>query len=556
MSDDSDAASEHVSIERTRPDEISADVTDPVERVPDIGSGWRWYDLPFRFLRWILEGKPKKVLPWRARILVTRAINFFIPFHMYDRAKVKSPDHLHHDLVVPGGEGVSQGGLWIVELFPPSHYKQLVRDLRRNGWESPHNVAMGGPLADQVTRARAGQGFLWSRIGRVAGPHSNQVFGAKLESLPSEFDLIELSAVQLGTSITAVVAFVQFSEIGQRSLNRVWNANHEPVFKWQGWHRPLVRNRYFASIDAVQAERQRIHDAARHWLADRCHGFFAASLRSHPVLDMNLFDQFDPSTQRPPQSLGAPLRALGMSFDGDYTYKSPQIPGAVLTPARSIGSINDKPKNCWGIAGAHDRVVEANDQHQPGEGSPSVSAIAAMFDDAARAFLLHIAVIAYARELRARMSQARDLAQSRHGKFSPRTLRGLREEVLHTSLDLTSVARDSAELWSEDWRRWDGVEVQCVPAPGTSPPQLEEFDFIDSLGKRRTVAFEELLSDDETYRTLLSTVASLGSSADASKTGRMALVVAGASLMVATVTLLVTEAGTHSLWSALLKLIG
>jgi hypothetical protein len=124
---------------------------------------------------------------------------------------------------------------------------------------------------------------------------------------------------------------------------------------------------------------------------------------------------------------------------------------------------------------------------------------------------------------------------------------------LTTSLDLPVVARDASTLWSEYWRRWNGVELSAEPAPGVHPPVPERRDLIEEFGKRREQGFSELLEEDAIYREVLSTVSSLGASAEASRLGRRALVTALGSLLVAVVALLVANTGGETLWSELVK---
>lgn len=509
------------------------------ELVPPIGTRWRWYDIPYRFFRWWLTSWRRSVVPWRLRRQLNRGINFLSAFDHFERTKVEPLDDPMDNLIVPSEEGIRQGGLWIVELFPPSHYATLERALRRNGWDTDSLSVLGGTNAEQVRRAREGRGFSWARIVTVARPNSKHFFpDAKRESLAEEFESVEISAVQIGTSVTAIVGHFSLSDFGETALNKVWTATHQPRLDWRGLRRPQVLNRYFSAIQATQLERQRIHDVGRRWLADRCGGFFAPTEAGQPVMDLNIFNSFDPTTQPVDRSLGGPLRALGMEYSTIYNYVSDQIPGAVLMPAHPEASDPERIRNCWAIAGSYDRLVELNERSGYGEKPYQPSTLGAMFDNAARAFILHVAVMHYLGELRARYSLSRDWARTRHGRFSARRLRHLRDEILTTSLDLPAVARDTKSLWSDQWRRWHGIHVVGKPAPGPPDSAHEEFDLIERLGESRAAGFEELLADDKAYRTVLTTVASLGSSADATSMGRLALVIAGVSLLVALISLL------------------
>lgn len=532
--------------------QISEKIERLYELVPAIGTRWRWYDIPYRTFNWGLRSWRRRLLPGRFRRLLNRGINFFLPFNEFERAKVAPLDDPLDNLIITPSEELRQGGLWAVEFFTPSHYASLERALRRNGWDSEHRVRLDGTNAEQVRRAREGRGFAWSRIGTVARPDTKfLVPDAKREKLPDEFEFVELNAVQVGTSLTAIVAHFVLTDAAETALDQVWRDRHEPRLEWHGLRRPHVSNRYFSAIKATQLERQRIHDTGRRWLTDRCGGFFASTETGHPVIDLNVFDNFDPTTQPVDRTMGDALRALGMDAIGLHNYVSKQIPGAVLMPVRSWMADSEPLRNCWGIVGSLERLRESNDSPGYGEKPYTPSTFGHMFGDAVQAFILHIAVMSYLEELRAHYSRSRDSARTRHGRFSARRLHNLRDEVLTTSMDLPAVARDTETLWGERWRRWNGIEVVGRPAPGHSDSHAGEYDLIEDLGEVRSAYFTELLDDDETYRTVLSTVASLGSSANATKTGRLALIVAAVSLLVAVMSLVVSEPGNNSLWSNL-----
>ncbi|GAA3322656.1 hypothetical protein GCM10017711_07340 [Paeniglutamicibacter sulfureus] len=235
-----------------------------------------------------------------------------------------------------------------------------------------------------------------------------------------------------------------------------------------------------------------------------------------------------------------------------YNYISPQIAGAVLVPARGMRDKKDRLENCWGVVGSYDRVSDENDRAGYGEKPYSVTTLAAMLDDPIRSFLVRDAIMQYARKVADDYSAARDMARVNHRKFGPRQIEALRHQLLTTSLDLPVMARDSAELWTMPWRSSDGIQVNAVDASDRKKPSAG-FDLIEEWGKRREEQFQHLVEEDTAYRDVLSTVASLGASAEDTKLGRRALFVAGVSLAVSMVTLLVTGPGDASLWSQLLE---
>ena len=544
-SDEADVAVQ-TSVDR---DAIKAEVDRQYELVPAIGTRWRWYDIPYRFLRWLLTGWRRRFVSSRLRLRLNQGLNYFNVFDHYERLKIEQRTDPLHNVVVPDDEEVTQGAIWVVEFFPPSYFDNLLRSLKKNGWgDNDFLGSIDGSTAERVARARRGNGFTWSRLGTVANPKARYVTpDAKREVLPPEFDLVELTGTQIGSSMTAVVAFIRLSEQGRSSLNDVLKAEHEPIFEWRGLRRPNTENRYFSAIRATQGERQRLHDSARSWLSERCGGFFAETEARQPVIDFNMFQKFDPTTARANrENMGGPLRALAMERNGLYNYVSPQIPGAVLIRGDALRAPREALQNCWGVVGSNQAFSQANDRPGYGQKPHSVETLAAMVDDAVRAFLLHYAVLHYARQLNEQAAIQRDTAKSKHLDFSPRQLDALKRELLMFSLDLPAVARDTEQLWSPQWRSWEGLDVRGVPVPGIpNPPR--EFDVIEGFGESRTQLFEKLIADDAAYRAVLATTSSLGASAASARLGRRALLVSLVSLLVSATTLVAVNGS--AVWS-------
>lgn len=533
-------------------DAISREASREFDLVPAIGTRWRWYDIPYRVLRWSLTGWRRSLVPWKLRFRLNHGLNFFYTFNHYERLKVELRTNPLKNLIPPAEEQITQGAIWVVEFFPPSFYDDLFRSLRKSGWGDNDFIgSIDGSNAEQIARARRGSRSRWSRLGAVANPNASYVaFDTNREVLPAEFDLVELSGVQIGSSMTAVVAFIQLSEKGQSSLNGVWKADHEPVLEWRGLRPPRTEDRYFSAIRATQRERQRLHDIARSWLSERCGGFFAQTEARQPVIDFNMFQQFDPTSAVASREMGAPLRALGMETNYLFNYVSPQVPGAVLVRSEALRPPREALENSWGVVGSYGTFSDANERAGYGNKPYSVVTLAAMVDDAVRAFLLHYAVVQYAHHLNEQAATQRDTARSKHRSFSPRRLDALKHELLTFSVDLPAVARDTGQLWSPSWRRWEGLDVRGVPAPGvTSPPQ--EFDLIEQFGQTRTQLFKTLLADDAAYRAVLATTSSLGASAASARLGRRALLVSLAALFVSVTTLVAVDGSVA--WSRIVE---
>lgn len=539
-------------------DAISAKVARLHALVPEIGSRWRWYDIPYKLFHWVLTGWRRKLVPKRLRQALNRGMNFLLAFNHYDRQKVQLRTDPRENLIVPPGEEVLQGGFWVVEFFPPSHYSSLQESLRKNGWDSERPfLRHDGTNAEQVAQARHGSGFLWSRLGAVTDTKSKfPTFDAKREALPEEFDYIELTAMQIGRSLTAVTAFVRLSETGQRSLDTKLKEQREPTLRWQGLKRPDVQGRLFSAYHSTQEERKRLHDLARAWLTARCGGFFAGTPMGQPLVDFSLFAKWDPLGDTSDSlAMRDSLRALGFNETVAYHYVSPQLPGAVLIPPPTLDSRRTGLRNCWGVVGSLPRVSALSDKRGYGTGPPSVPTLAATHDDAIRAFGLYVAVQSYMDEVRRTHAISIDEAKSRHGRYSARRLESLRFEMLSSSLDLSVVARDVAELWTDQWRHLAGIKVTAEPAPGMQPLHPDGFDLIGEWEQRRAQVFGDLIEEDRVYREVLSTASSLGASAESSRLGRRALVASFASLGVAIVAVLVANTGGDTLLSQVVEWI-
>lgn len=529
---------------------VSERVNPLSELVPEIGTGRRWYDVPYRVFSWLLNAWPRPILQPTIRRSLVAGINFLLVFNHHERNKAESLDDPSDNLILPDGARLRQGGIWTVELFPPSKYKNLASALRHNGWDQSPFSGFDSSNVESVRRARDGRGSAWFKIVSVAGKDTTHLqFDERREELPREFAAIELTAVQLGTGVTAVVAFFQLSEYGESTLNNVWCKKHEPLFRWRGLRRPLTTNRYFAAIETTQKERLRIHTLTRRWLSQRCPGFFASRSDSHPVMDLNLFDGVDIASQKRTSSSEA-LRALGMCRFGRDQYVSPELPGATLIPTYGSSGPHEPLHNCWAIAGEYQRIMNENERPGYGDKPYSPMTIGYMFNDAARSFVLYLAVMGFLDEQRAVHSAARDLATIRHRKFTIRAIRNLSEELLESGLDLPAMARDSKKLWGERWQRWQGLKVQSIPRDAN--PEKEEIDLIKFFGEHCTDQFKQMLEEDKNYRTVLSTAAALGSTTESAQIGRKALLVAWCSMVVASLTLLVTQPSNASLLSTLM----
>ena len=544
--------------------EVESEIAEVSDLIPWIGDGYRWYDWPYRWFWWLSSGWRRALMPRRARTWLNNGVNWLIPFNENDRAFAERLDSWMHNVEAPIDEHVATPSYWVVELFPPTDLPSLGDALRRNGWNAGRRYASRDERNQaMLERSRALGGPSWWSLVTVA-QRDSRLIGMDLvrEVLPSEFEFIELKAVQIGQSLTAVIAELNIRPSAMAALDVEWHAEHEPILLWER-PRPRSLDRHWATIHRVQMARRDMHYAARDWLSNKLPGFFARTEHPQPLLELMLFDKLDPTVlPRPAQTRdqsireGDALRALGLERGVFQMLTSPDLPKLVLQPLRGIGRdpLGDDPT--WTLWGKRGAVIAALKKGAlRGYGDDENRAIANRLVDNMSNLFLMIAVSNFLGGTEERFARIRDRAGARHGKFRPRAIRELRRNFLTLSLDLATVQRDVEAFWGRSWG-WQGdATFSYVPSPDersrarkTGEKAASPESFNDRLRRHHEEWFARLAAADSDYRDILSTVASLGASADAFRTGRLALWVAAVSLVVAVATVLVSDVGPASLF--------
>lgn len=551
-----------VAVARAESDARRRAIEDAYEKVPDIGKAWRWYDIPYRVLDWQMRGWRRKLWPRRALEHFNEWINYLLPFNEHDRNQLPECDGYGFDFAVSADEHVRVSTLWAVELFPPSEIASLEATIERNKWGRRRHRLMGDPSSlEMLARSRSRSGATWWRLADIVGLDSKLfVPDGSRERLPPEFDYVELKAVQLGEGLTAVVARFMVTENASLAVDRTWHTPHAPRLV-RGHGRPRAEDREWAGYAMTQESRNRLHEAARTWLRERVPGFFASTDEPQRLLDLMLMDQFDPSKgEEGDREVAASFRALGLTEHGPFVRRSANLPNLVLVPNRpsmSRGLPSHRTMALWGQRAA---VLDAAD-HVEMYGGRTDRAIAARYNDEIQNFLITIAVSDFIEIVEKRFASLRDTARRTHGEFRTDALETLRRHLLTLSLDLASV-RGDLETWRQRAQREGEAEFTIEYTPRVKKQlqsarvkNLKPESLNANLRKTQEADFERLLAADAQYRDILSTVASLGASMNASILAKRALVIALASLVATVVTVLVATFDDDSVLGRLLDLL-
>lgn len=501
-----------------------------------IGSRWRWFDVPYRLMFWLSSGRLKGALPHSIRRLLNRGMNFLYAFNDLERLRSMPADDPLFSLKVPRDERIKVSGVWVVELFPPSEFVQLRRSIERNGWDRTELFPRGRETqAEWVEGARRNGSWSWSRLALVQDKDSKMFgFDTKKERLPEPFEFVSVTAIQMGASLTAVVGFFRFNERdGYSSIDEVRRATQEPALVWRWLKRPLTLDRRAAAKAAMQGERQRIHDVARDWMRAKIPGHFSDTGLGQPVLDLVLFESFDPTVHTDTVAAGDALAGLGVEARPFLRFSSHDVPGVCFLPGDE-GLSSRRLVNSWLAVGRYATVEAATDPSGYGERPLPSRTLAYRYDEEMQSLLVHVGIRRYVRETRETYSKLSDYAHARHSRFKPRENDRLARQLLETSLDLPLVARDIKRTWS--------IWPRAISLTGESRSSREEnrkWNALHAWGEDLKDSLDELIEVDETYRDVLSTAASLTGTSQNTRLARWALLVAFASLIVAAVTLVV-----------------
>lgn len=522
--------------------------------VPGIGQGQRWYDVPYKLTTWLSSGWRRRLLPQRALDRLNLMANYLLPFGEHDRNKAWSLEDPMQNLLVPADEHVNLAVMWAVELFPPTEIPRLERAIAKHNWDRRKSFIYGRPgNREHLARSRAGRGWTWWRFAELVRVGSKWWVPDGIKTrLPEAFEMVELRATQVRRGLTAVIAEFHMTDEAATSIDKEWHSPHEPLLVRARGTRPRTYDRQSAGTRQTQLVRRAHHDAARGFLAATLPGFFATNSTPLPMLDLLLFDKYDP-TRKSEQGMEwrDSLRALGLREE-IYHVQSKELPKLLLSQMHGDGFDHMDGAPAWTLWGKRSAIVRAlGEKGLSGYGSDKNRAIAARLVDNMYNVFVMLAVNEYLGVTEASYAKIRDEASRQHGRFRPRSLVTLRKAFLTLSLNTSTVHRDVVVFWNRKWRRVGDAQFTTRLAPkfraqdrASGRRDEKSTSFNKQLRESQETSFDHLLAADRDYRDILSTVASLGASADTYRMGRLALLVSAASLIVAIAALIVTASLT------------
>lgn len=358
-------------------------------KVPEIGKGRRWYDIPYAFTHWLVFSRPGKRAPRVLRSWALNFINWLMSFEQLERAKARSREDSMHNIIQPPDEEVAIAAIWVCELFPPSYAESLVKRLAKQGWhQGPKYQVPGQDLSVTLRRVRDSPSLGWWPIVEILDEDSTMlgIGGSERAKLPPAFERIKVTLVPLGPSLSGVVASFSMSDLGSKLLNDAIRSPHEPR-RYRAGRTVHVDDRLFTGIDDVQGARARVHAEARGWLATRLPGVFAVEGGGRlPLIELlvrrGVVDKSD-------ASMGTRnyLRALGLHETTESD--AGEWPGVYLTEYRPE-RFRSGERGVWFLSGAFDEMLD--DSEPSFNGERSLAGLTYALDEGTRSLLSRLAL--------------------------------------------------------------------------------------------------------------------------------------------------------------------
>ena len=529
-------------------------------RKPDRDERDRIFARNETLLFWLRRTRAAKLVPDRFLTPLDYLINLNMQYRSHRRAQAGFRWGDEDLCSVPPTDHVRIPSLFIVELFTPSVKGNLDAATKRNRWDTKQLRMYGRDFMPTLEEARSGDRWSWWNLGEVVRRGSNVTVGdAVRRKMPKEFDRVELKALQIGQGITAVMAKFDLNDAAISRLDEAWHRHYRPEMYWgkKGgeWPRPLMPD--FVAFRRVQEERGRLHDVARQWFSAKWPGFFAANEQPQPLIDIVLFEEISayPKT-RPAIGVDGAVRALGLPHTV-YVQRSDRFPAMTLGQ-RDIRSDSDmEDRRTWALWGNRSEILNGLAKPLASYGlGQSDSSIAHYVHGAIEDYFLRLSISEMLEVCDARYASMRDAAHQ-HGQIDR-----LRTSLLTLSIDMSSIDRDIRAYNAPGTQR-DNAQFFFEDSPylvsehaenGGQP--RESININDRLLNEQTRTLELLRVADSDYRGILTAAASLTSSLRSIKMARTAFRVAMASLVVASVTLLITDISKRSLFGFVADWLG
>lgn len=518
---------------------IDSRIHDEVDRqfrlVPEIGTAFRWYDIPYVVLDVLFVRRRYWArTPKAVRRTINRAQNWLRIFNHYDREKISHIDDPLYNVVVPEGEKVSFPYFWLVEYYSPSHAEDLARRIGSRKW-SRADYMHPGSADDAVRQGRQRDGSIGMHNIATLVRHDYQGFfpGAVRTRLPEPFKTISLTLLPLGSALTAVVARFDLTEASAASLDDALQEKYQPRLR-RDKGRLKVHQRMFVALEAVQTKRKDLHQAGRDWLSHELPGLFAIEAKaSHPALDLLFTQKFDPFSRKERDRDYINFeRALGL-YQSPFTLIHSAKWKRVRFMNYSFENTNREIRDSsLAMVAKYDDALGRRNEFEYQGNERSERGIMNVLSYGAPGLITRFGLFELLRIKQVGVARARDQASSLHSRRPVASAKKLRESVLRSSLDMATIARDIESLASSAYRyEWEVPELATRRRAADDRWGKSQAGLLKNWAKRQTEDARRLVELDRELLSILDLSSSLNASIVGIRSQRWSLFVAFLSLV-------------------------
>ncbi|WP_152552301.1 hypothetical protein [Actinokineospora spheciospongiae] len=528
------------------------------KEVAEIERSTRWYGWIYKILKLFLHKRIRHIVPTKIRELVVYYINVLYQYHEHDVQVHIAPEDQNRYLPNED-EHIELSHAWVVEIVSPSTLEEFIEKVERQKLDS-NSLLLGvrENTRERMVDARSGQGYTQWSIGTVVAENVTTYYPDSVRRrIPIEFVSIHLTAVHLGTGLTAIIGDFQVSAEHKKKIDVLWHQAHKPeiIHNNNGFIR--AEDGEWTFYRKNQEKRKALHDEARRWFSEYCPGFFSSKSRPQLVLDLMLTDKFDPLTPRVTKTgIESSLRAVGLTEYTSRITTSKSLPGLTFEETSHILCRVFDRTPTWSLWGQHNHAKDEFHGEVHLYGGTLANAISHRAGKTIFAFLVQKATLEMVAVLESEYAELRDTARRRHGKFRSKDLRSVRTSLLSLNLDLTSLRQDIDEIYHSTERYDLKIDLTLDLSPNLKAGDerldrtpFEPIDITHFDRKLQKDAIARLIQIDKDFRETLMTASSLGASIDTFKVSRLALAVSALSLVVATLTILAAEYKTETVFS-------
>lgn len=364
--------------------------------------------------------------------------------------------HWHHNerdpkeiikTVPPEGENIELHCTWVSEAFEPSNIDQLIKTLKKLGWDKPEkDIGNKESLTAWIRQGRnLGLGSSWINGGIILNRGDNSRFIAsdiRRTKLPNMVDYGYLTIRNITSSLTLVTVLFVFNDEASSSLNGLFASSYSTRVKYQP---SLLKSKGATYIGPVEQKRQAIrkeldnfHSTLYGWFSKNLPGHFSSlGATEFPTVDLitsRLYEQQSEDTQRLNEHYSDLLFEYGVEVWKCKTESTLELHLPWRRTEQPIAT----------LFGNYDKLTENNEAYGGKDRAGLVNKLQLAFDRTMALWATHNLLLSDERNL----SAIRDRAsfKIKRTREAIKNLNFIKQHLLSISMDTQAVANDVSEL--------------------------------------------------------------------------------------------------------------